>query len=394
VTTEAASATAALQVLASCAFGSMILDDTSILNETLKEAHEHVLRSMVRYAPALRNIPVIVISSDMDAQKGAMEATGMRSLTWQAQPYQPEELITRLRGLVSGSEPAAGGIEPLDPLTEGQSVGDRMLEIDDSVPSRETISRGDRVADLESQNLELTRLQQQREEYSAVMIHDLKNPLGVILLGVHLLRGEKALSEPGRQVLRRIGHSADSMHRMIMNLMDIGRSEGEGLEARYSRVELPLLLEDVGDMMRPRSEDRRQQFQVEVTGEWKPVSLDRDLVRRILENLLDNAIRFSPPESLVRLSGGRSKDGQVLLSVSDQGPGLSEAQKRFAFEKYARSGAREASERRSERGLGLVFCRMAVEALGGRLWIEPNEPRGSCFYVQFPESPMVGRTLS
>jgi two-component system CheB/CheR fusion protein len=98
----------------------------------------------------------------------------------------------------------------------------------------------------------------------------------------------------------------------------------------------------------------------------------------VIENLLDNALRYSPARSSIRVSAAK-RHGQVDIVVRDEGPGIPEEHRERVFDMYERL---EERRDRSGRGLGLVFCRAAVEAQGGAIWIDPPEGRGAAFHVR------------
>jgi signal transduction histidine kinase len=172
-----------------------------------------------------------------------------------------------------------------------------------------------------------------------------------------------------------------AMNRMIMNLLDIGRSEDGALVPRPEAVAVRALLDEVGAEAARRAADRGQRLVIE--SEALEVRADRDLLRRVLENLVDNSLRYSPEGSTVRLEA-RADAGAVELRVRDDGLGVPAAYRERIFEKYVTLDPASSAEVRSSRGLGLVFCRLAVAAHGGRIWVEDNHPRGSTFCVRLP----------
>ncbi|HTQ06810.1 MAG TPA: ATP-binding protein, partial [Polyangiaceae bacterium] len=112
------------------------------------------------------------------------------------------------------------------------------------------------------------------------------------------------------------------------------------------------------------------------------VKADPDLLRRVLENLLDNALRHAPEESTVTLTAAE-RDGEFEIRVADQGSGVPAAMRERIFDPFVQVESKDRSVTRSGRGLGLAFCRLAVEAHGGRLWVEDGAP-GAVFCVRLP----------
>jgi two-component system CheB/CheR fusion protein len=107
------------------------------------------------------------------------------------------------------------------------------------------------------------------------------------------------------------------------------------------------------------------------------------LLRRILENLVDNALKYSPAGGAIHLEARRCED-TIELRVRDEGPGIPRCAREKIFQKYMQLDQDVLVQHRPGRGLGLTFCQLAAEAHGGRIWIEDNEPRGSTFCVRLP----------
>jgi signal transduction histidine kinase len=149
--------------------------------------------------------------------------------------------------------------------------------------------------------------------------------------------------------------------------------------------------------MERRIEDKSQTLELVIAPDVRAMTADRDLVRRIVENLVDNAYKYGPRRATIRIEAsllspdvGRAAD-TVEIRVRDQGEGIPAAFRQKIFEKYARIDGRSAQEVRNSHGLGLVFCRRAVEIHGGEIWVEENSARGSCFCVRIALRPSASR---
>jgi signal transduction histidine kinase len=115
-----------------------------------------------------------------------------------------------------------------------------------------------------------------------------------------------------------------------------------------------------------------------------PIEADNDLLRRLVENLLDNALRYTSSGGRVTVSASRH-NGELRLAVADQGPGIPVDQREHIFEKYAQlDRVTDQAQKRFGRGIGLAFVKLAVESHGGRIWVEDNKPVGACFELRFP----------
>jgi len=140
--------------------------------------------------------------------------------------------------------------------------------------------------------------------------------------------------------------------------------------------------------VRDQVHQRSQQDGKTVTVQGGPQAIrlhaDPALLRRVVENLIDNSIKYTPSGGTISITLSQPAEGGVLVRVADQGPGVPEAYRESVFDKYAQLDRDTARRARSSRGLGLAFCRLAVQAHGGRIWIEDNEPRGAVFCVSLP----------
>jgi two-component system CheB/CheR fusion protein len=135
---------------------------------------------------------------------------------------------------------------------------------------------------------------------------------------------------------------------------------------------------------------KKQEIAVRTEAALAPVSADWQLLRRVLQNLVDNCIKYGPRGGTITLESEPVATGAARISVSDDGPGIPEELRDRIFDKYAKV-ERDAGRSRDSRGLGLRFCRLAVEAHGGRIWVENREPRGARFSFELPPTSAVGR---
>jgi two-component system, sensor histidine kinase and response regulator len=227
---------------------------------------------------------------------------------------------------------------------------------------------------------DLVRMQLQKEQLMAFVVHDLKNPVNSMDLQAQLLERIPDLPARARRPIARIRDEARMQLRLILNLLDIAKSEEGRLAPTRASVDLDALFVEVVAALELRASD------VEATltssCEVHSVVADPDLLRRVLENLVENAIRHAPEGSTVHLSA-RDEGGAVVLRVADGGHGIPAEAREKVFERFVQLAADEVGASRSGRGLGLTFCKLAVEAHGGRIWVEDADP-GAVFCVLLP----------
>ena len=140
------------------------------------------------------------------------------------------------------------------------------------------------------------------------------------------------------------------------------------------------MLEEAAEAVRAAVQGKRQQLTLEVPEALPTVLADGDMLRRVLINLLENASKFTPPQGSLT-AGARAENGRLVMWVDDTGPGIPEEAREVVFQKFSRL---QATGSPKGMGLGLAFCRLAVEAHGGRIWVEDRPVAGSRFIFYLP----------
>ena len=218
-----------------------------------------------------------------------------------------------------------------------------------------------------------------RDDLVRMVVHDMRSPLSVLVGHLELLAYEAGLSPDGRGDLHAAMHGARSLTRMTNDLLDVSRLESNEMPLQAETHELVQLAHDAKAAL--ESLERERAIAVEAT---EPVlaSCDARLIARVLENLVGNAIKHTPADSDITISV-TSGNGGARVTVSDLGPGVPIEARQRIFEKFVTvDGA--SSNRYHSAGLGLAFCKLAVEAHGGTIGVEPREPHGSHFWFELP----------
>jgi len=215
---------------------------------------------------------------------------------------------------------------------------------------------------------------QLKKTLAQTLVHDLKSPLSAILGNLDLLRhrGDPEL----HYLIDRSKQGAKRMLKMILNLLDVEGLEEGHMKASLDRVDLADLVRATVDEARVMADQRGVELVLNAAERvW--AEADPALTRRVLDNLVSNALTYTPKDRRVEVSVGYREEG-VEIVVSDEGPGVPEEMREKVFEKYEQVDARDAGAS-INRGLGLTFCRLAVEAQGGTIWIERAPGGGACF---------------
>ncbi len=231
---------------------------------------------------------------------------------------------------------------------------------------------------------EIRRLETMRESLTHMILHDLKNPLSGITGYAGLLEMNPAVAADPKASAQvgSILNCARTMIDMTMAILDVSKMESGRMPLTIEAVALHTVLRVVVDGLAPHLERSSVEMAIHLPPDLPKLRADREILRRILVNLLGNAVRFSPKNGVITFRAERA-GAEVRLIVSDQGPGIPEAFRERIFEKYAQVDLRE-SDRKMSTGLGLTFCKMAVEAHGGRIGVSGEPGNGSDFWLLLP----------
>jgi signal transduction histidine kinase len=298
----------------------------------------------IRALPGGEKVAIIFLTAqrDVDSFDRALAAGGDDFIT---KPVRPSELLVRVQTAL------------------------RLRRI--------AVERGELYAQIKHQRDQLQRLQLQKEQFAAFLVHDLKNPVNSIELQAQIVARDATASERTLRAAQSIQQESRALLRMITNLLDIAKAdEGRLAPARETIVADKLVKAVIEEL-----EVHASRAGVALTTRIEAAQLyaDPDLMHRVLANLVDNAIRHAPEGSAVGIAVTRI-DGCTELRVSDTGPGIAPDARDKIFERFA-SGA---NATRMNRGLGLTFCKLAVEAHGGRIWVEDGSP-GTVFAIRIAD---------
>jgi NtrC-family two-component system sensor histidine kinase KinB len=238
---------------------------------------------------------------------------------------------------------------------------------------------------------ERVRLEEAREAFSRMLIHDLRSPLTAITTSLAVLNTIIPSDAPYRDVVEMTTESSRrSIHKLLSRvnmLLDVARMESGQMHLETAPTELASLIDEVCIELSPLAHELNVKLESSLPDDLPPLMVDADKVERLLQNLVDNALKFSPLDGRVLVQahpvgGDGIPPGFIRIDVIDQGPGVPDEYKTRLFERFAQISGQKG--RRPGMGLGLTFCRMVAEAHGGRIWIEDNPTGGSVFAFTLP----------
>jgi signal transduction histidine kinase len=230
---------------------------------------------------------------------------------------------------------------------------------------------------------EIARL---KSDFVANVSHDLKTPLSVIRMFGETLELGRVTDEAGRrEYFRVITREAERLSRLIDNVLDFSRIEGG--RRRYDPVPTPVepLVRETLEAFAYPLEQQGFKVEMHVVADLPEVELDAEAVGQALSNLIDNAIKYSTHDRGLTVQA-QIEAGELVLSVADRGIGIPAAEHERIFEKFYRVGRSDTQGRRGS-GVGLALVRHVAEAHGGRVTVESEPGKGSCFALRLPLAP-------
>lgn len=291
----------------------------------------------------------------------------------------PIVFLTALRDVETFDKAILAGAD--DFLTKPVRPSELGLRVKAALKLRQaSAERGELHEILRKQRDDMLRAVLEKERLTAFLVHDLKNPVTGMAMAADLIARDGSASTRTREAASRIRTHADSLQQMIMNLLDLSKGDEGRLVAVRKPLDLTILVRDVARAFEVRGSGGEVKIQSSL--DVAAINADETLLRRVLENLVENAIRHAPRGSVVTISS--SHDGsRALLRVTDAGPGVAPDLRDRIFDRYYRADAEERRDR-GGRGLGLAFCKVAVEAHGGSIGVTDAAP-GSTFWVEIPD---------
>lgn len=229
---------------------------------------------------------------------------------------------------------------------------------------------------------ERKQLDRMRDDLAAMVYHDLRSPLANITSSLDLLDAllPAENSEDTRQVFEIAQRAVARLQRMINSLLDINRLESGQNLANLTPLDISALIHEVAETTRPLTGGRHQQVTLAISVPLPAVNADTEMIRRVLINLVENASKFSPLDGTLEI-GAQAESGQVRVWVQDSGPGISPEYQEVIFEKFRQL---KNQPQLKGFGIGLAFCRLAVQAHGGKIWVESQPDQGSRFIFTLP----------
>jgi signal transduction histidine kinase len=227
------------------------------------------------------------------------------------------------------------------------------------------------------------KLEEMRRQLTEMIVHDLRSPLTAILSSLKLL--EPPASTPSSPVVSQAlsvsRKSCQKMLGLVNSLLDIARLERGEMDLALAPLDVRGLCEELAGQYTLEANELGVILRWECCETLPTITVDPEKISRVLANLLDNALKFTPAGGSIDLLASL-EDDSVLITIHDTGPGIPQDYREAIFERFTQVPG--IAGRRRGTGLGLAFAKLAVEAHGGRIWLEDGLEGGSCFRLRLP----------
>ncbi len=231
---------------------------------------------------------------------------------------------------------------------------------------------------------ERKNLDKLRDELSAMIYHDLRSPLSNVFSSLEML--EVALpdeaSDSAKQLVQIAMRSTQRVQRLISSLLDINRLENGQNITHQDMGTIENVVQEAFEAVRVNAESKDIRLFDDIPANIPELWIDYDMIKRVMINLLENAIKFTPAGGNIHI-GAENRHNEIAVWVDDDGPGIPGEAQQFIFDKYVHLNKEKFPK---GIGLGLAFCRMAVQAHGGQIWVEADQKAGSRFIFTIPTS--------
>lgn len=370
--------------------------DLVISDIIMPELDGYGLCEFVKHTPELMHIPVMLLtnlSDPKDVIKG-LQAGADNFLT---KPYNEQFLLSRIRYILINQELRGTssrtdmGIEIMFGGSKYFINSNRMQIIDLLLSTYENaIQKNGELSEANQQlvtmhreiakkNLELQKLNEEKNKFLRMAAHDLRNPIGVILSYSMIILEEAAqkLSAEEKDFVETIKRSSEFVLTLLNELLDIAVIESGQVSLNLSQVDIISLIENNINLNRVQADTKN--ITIEFTPQIKSCELNIDNIKieQVLNNLISNAIKFSHQNSVVHV-GAYLDDNYITIFVEDHGQGIPEKEQQKLFQPFARTSVKSTAGEKST-GLGLSIVKRIIESHNGKIWVNSEVGKGSRF---------------
>lgn len=237
------------------------------------------------------------------------------------------------------------------------------------------------------ENAMLYQRVEQRAGQLEGLVHDLRSPISAVVSAIDVIEDSASIPEDdslSKQALRIARRSAQRVLSMVESILDISKFQADTMTLDRAPVDLKKMTEQTLEEFVMQANEFGIMLKDEVPDDLGRAFADKGKLKRVITNLLDNGLKYTPSGGQIIVSASECENDMVVLRISDTGPGIPDEYRHRIFERFGQIP--EQHRREQGYGLGLTYCRLAIEAHGGKIWVDPRPGGGSVFSIALPMS--------
>jgi signal transduction histidine kinase len=248
----------------------------------------------------------------------------------------------------------------------------------------------EKTAQLQTANIQLSEANKHKSQFLANVSHELRTPLNAIIGSTDnvLDRIAGELNEKQARYLARVQTNAEHLNLLIEDLLDLSVIESGKMDIKGKNVSLASLVIEVAESLRPVAEKKSVDLEIGSMDASLTAWADRDRIVQVLNNLIGNAVKFTPPQGKVTVAAERDGNGWVQVSVADTGPGIPPEEADKIFDEFYQI-PQAVHPKIKGMGLGLTIAKKLLEMHGGKIWVQSEPGKGSTFFFVLPAGELV-----
>ena len=297
-----------------------------------------------------KSIPIIMLTALKDL-KDKIKSLEVGADDFISKPFENVELLARVKSLL------------------------RLKEYHDEI-ERKSI-------ELEKKNQSLLQMDDFKEDLINLIVHDMKNPLFVIQGNLQMMSMgmDKNALDYLKKYTSRIERSSQQLLRMVVNLLDISRIQDGTIELKKEQLDIKHVIDEVAKSLKDLPENENKEIKIEIDENISFVSSDKSIMERVIDNLLSFAAHNVEADGKISIKIEKNNNDSIRLAVTDNGTQIPKKFHDKIFEKFSQAEIKE-NGYKIGRGLGLTFCKMAIEAHGGSMKLDLENPVGNRFILE------------
>ena len=318
-----------------------VMPDLILLDVMMPNMNGFEVCQKLKQDKKTRSIPIVMVTA-LKEKEDRLKAMDVGADDFLSKPVDRTELLIRVRSLLRIKQ-------------YHDELYEKYLEISEI-------------------NAKLKELEEYKEGLLQMIVHDLKNPLFAISANIELLLFKKdRLSETQSSSLENCLDYCNDLNEIIQQLLDVHKIEQGKLKLNRKELNVTPLIEELLQQFRPKAEAKKVLVSYSNSNGISSVVADKSLIKRVVANLIDNGIRHAPEGGIVQISSEPiEKLNGICISVNDSGDGIAPQYHQKIFNKFEQGDLQKKGVVVGTAGLGLAFCKMAVELHGGKIWVESN----------------------